>query len=344
MKRTTLKDVAKKAGVSNGTVSAVINNKDTVKGDTRENILRVIKELNYRPQGSARTLKGEVENSIGLITRTLDNPYYTSIAMGIKHYANLKGYVLFIACSEGSHETEKKISHLFSSKEIKGSIIAPVIDGTNEIDHFFKMKSVNYPFVLLENIPGLDISVVGMNNVIATEKATKYLLDCGHKSIIHFAGPSFASHTIDRINGFRSAFSETTLRFNKDLIIECGSHFDDGYSVGYKYFNNFKKKEDAPTAVVCYDDFVAFGLISALKDLSINVPNDVSIIGIDDISYSKYWSPKLTTISVPLEEIGQIAAEILINTIENHKVMPTVKKIIEPELIIRETTKDLRKK
>ena len=108
-----------------------------------------------------------------------------------------------------------------------------------------------------------------------------------------------------------------------------------------RYFKDLKKDE-IPTAVICYNDFVAFGLISALKDLLIKIPEEVSIIGIDDISYSKHWSPKLTTVSVPIEELGQLAAEILINTIENHVSVSTIKKIVEPEIIIRETTKDFR--
>jgi len=342
MNKPTIEDVARKAGVSKGTVSAVINNRSTIKASTRELILKVIKDLNYRPKGFARILKGRnSEKSVGLITRSLDNPFYTSIAMGIKHYANTRGYVLLVACSESNHENERTISQLFSNKDVNGVIISPIMDGTIEIDHLFRLKSINYPFVLLEHVPGIDANVVSIDNLKATENAVKYLLECGHTKIIHFTGPDYASHTTERITGFRSAFSESKFIFNDKLLVKCGSNFNDGYETGLKYFGNITK-EEWPTAVICYNDVVALGLISALKELSICVPEDISIIGTDDINISRFWSPKLSTISVPLEELGQIAAEILINSIESHQAVPTIQKILDSKLIIRESCKDLR--
>lgn len=342
MKKTTIEDVARKAGVSKGTVSAVINNKSTVKTSTREHVLRIIKETHFRPKGFARVLKGQnVEKSIGLIVRALDNPFYTAIAMGIKKYANSKGYVLFIASSEGNHDNEENISQLFSNKDVKGAIIAPVLDGTIEIDHLFNLKSINYPFVLLEEVNGIQANVVSTDNFNATRKSTKYLLDCGHKKIIHMSGPEYSSHTFERINGFRNAFSESSSIYNKDLIVPCGSHFKDGYETGKKYFSSISKSE-RPTAVVCFNDVVAFGLIAALNELSIRVPHDISIIGHDDVEFAKHWTPPLTTLSTPLNELGQIAAEILIRSIESHYAVPVEKKILESQLIIRDSCRELK--
>ena len=342
MKKTTIEDVARKAGVSKGTVSAVINNKSTVKTSTREHVLKIIKETHFRPKGFARVLKGQnVEKSIGLIVRALDNPFYTAIGMGIKEYANSKGYVLFIASSEGNHDNEENISRLFSNKDVKGSIIAPVLDGTIEIDHLFNLKAINYPFVLLEEVPGIQANVVSTDNASSTREATKYLISCGHKNIIHFSGPEYSSHTFERINGFRSAFSESSLIYHKNLIVSCGSHFQNGYNTGKSYFSSVKKSE-RPTAVICFNDVVAFGLISALNELSIKVPDDISVIGHDDVEFARHWTPSLTTISTPLERLGQIAAEILINSIESLKAVPIEKEILKSELILRESCRELK--
>ena len=157
MKRITIEDVAKRTGVSKGTVSAVINAKNTVKPVTRDHILAVMKELNFRPKGVARNLKnGAQDKSIGIIIKDLNYPFYTSIAAGVKEYANSKVYSVIVTSSDDDHETEKKFSHLFSSKDIKGTIIAPIVAGTAEIEHLFKLKMINYPFVLLEDAQRFD--------------------------------------------------------------------------------------------------------------------------------------------------------------------------------------------
>jgi LacI family transcriptional regulator len=343
MKKVTINDVARGAGVSKGTVSAVINGRSTVNVKTREHVLSIIKDLNYRPKGQARNLKGQiVEKSIGLIIRELDNPFYTSIAMGIKKYANSQDYILFLASSESDHENEENISQLFASKDVKGVIIAPVINGMVEIGHLFRLKTINYPFVMLEEVQGIQANVVSINNVKATTDAVKYLIECGHTNIIHFTGPEIASHTYERNQGFKNAFSESRLIFNENLLVKCGSHFHDGYNRGIEYFTKYDKNK-FPMAVVCYNDVVALGLMSALHELKINVPNQVSVIGNDDIDFARHWSPALTTIHTPLEELGSKAAEILINNIEAPKALPVENITLEANLVVRETTCDLAK-
>ncbi len=342
MKKITISDVAHQANVSKATVSAVINGRSTVNEKTRGHVLKIIKELNYRPKGHARILKKQpVEKSIGFIIRELDNPFYTSIAMGIKKYANSKEYVLFIASSESDHDNEENITQLFSSKDVKGVIIAPVINGTVEIDHLFRLKTLNYPFVMLEEVPGIQANVVSINNVKATTEAVKYLVECGYTNIMHFTGPEFASHTYERINGFRTAFSETHLIFREDLLVKCGSHFQDGFNTGMMYFKNYER-QNFPAAVVCYNDVVALGLASALQKLNIAVPEQVAIVGNDDIEFAAHWSPALTTISTPLEELGQKAAEILINNIEEEQSLPLININLDAKLIVRETTGEVK--
>ncbi len=341
MKRPTINDVAEKAGVSKATVSAVINDRDTVKSATRDHVLAIIKELNFQPKGQARGLKGRTsDRSIGLLVRELDNPFYTSVAAGVKKYANEKDYSLFIASSERDHQNEETLTRQFASKEVKGAIIAPVIDGNTEIDHLFRLKNLNYPFVMLEEVSGIRTNVVSIDNLKAVTDAVKYLIECGHSRIVHFSGPEFASHSHERINGFRNAFSESRLVYNDGLVVPCGSHFDDGYRTGLEYFNG-TSPDRFPMAVVCYNDMVAMGLMSALKNLSIRIPEQVSVIGIDDIEFARHWSPALTTISTPLEALGEKAAEILIRNIEAKTAFPVETHVLEAELVIRETVLDL---
>jgi DNA-binding LacI/PurR family transcriptional regulator len=341
MKRITIEDVAKRAGVSKGTVSAVMNAKNTVKPATRDHILEIMKELNFRPRGMARNLKnGTQDKSIGIIIKDLNYPFYTTIASGVKEYADSKGYSVIVASSENNHECEKKFTHLFSTKDIKGAIIAPLVEGEAEIEHLFKLKMINYPFVLLEDVKGIQANVVAIDNIKAIKKAVKYLIDGGHTKIVHFAGPPQSSHTQERIEGFRHAFSECSLVFNKDMIISIGSRHEESYGNTLKYFKSINR-ENYPTAIVCFNDQQALAAMTALKELNIRVPDEISIIGNDDIYYARLYPVPLTTIRAPQYEIGKKAAEILIRNIESSTLLTNERVVLETEFIIRDSSKIL---
>jgi DNA-binding LacI/PurR family transcriptional regulator len=270
----------------------------------------------------------------------LNYPFYTSIAAGAREYANSKGYSVIVASSENDHECEKKFTHLFSIKDIKGAIIAPIVEGEAEIDHLFKLKRINYPFVLLEDVKGIQANVVAIDNLSAIKTAVKYLIDNGHTKIVHFAGPPQSSHTQERIEGFRHAFSESPLIFNKNLIISIGSRHEEAYGNTMNYFKN-RSREDYPTAIVCFNDQQALAVMTALKELNIRIPEDISIIGNDDIMYAKIYPVPLTTIRAPQREIGYKAAEILIRNIESPTALPNEKMVLGTDLVIRESSRVL---
>lgn len=342
MKKLTIDDVARHAGVSKGTVSAVINDKKTVKSETRKVVLSAMKELHFRPRGSARNLKNSSSQpSIGLLIRELDNPFYTAIALGVMEYASTKGYLVLIASSEGNHTYEEKITNSFSSKDIKGAIVAPVLEGTAEIEHLFKLKMINFPFVLLENVKGIQANVVSIDNIKAMKSAVKYLIDNGHSKIVHFAGPKHASHTYERIDGFRRAYSESNFAYDADMIVSTGAHFEDGYRMTLEYFGE-KSRGDFPTAVVCYNDLVALGVMSALTEMKIKIPDEISVVGTDDIPFSRHIPVPLTTIRVPMFELGRKAAEILIRNIESTKPLTIEHVVLDAEFVVRKSTKALQ--
>jgi DNA-binding LacI/PurR family transcriptional regulator len=341
MKRITIEDVAKRAGVSKGTVSAVINARTTVKSETRDHVLEVMKHLHFRPQGIARNLRnGNQDKSIGIIIKDMNYPFYTAIASGVRDYANSKGYSLLITSSENNQQSEKRFSQLFAAKDIKGAIIAPLVEGTAEIEHLFQLKMINYPFVLLEDVRGIQANVVAIDNSQAIKKAVKYLMDCGHTRIVHFAGPPSSSHTEERIEGFRHAFSESTLAYHEDMIVSIGSRHEESYGNTLAYFRKLSRS-DYPTAIVCFNDQQALAILTALKELGIRVPDDISIVGNDDISYAKIYPVPLTTIRAPQREIGRCAAELLIRNIESSKLLPVERVLLETELIVRDSTRNL---
>jgi LacI family transcriptional regulator len=200
---------------------------------------------------------------------------------------------------------------------------------------------INYPFVLLEDVKGIQANVVAIDNIKAIKKAVKYLMDSGHKKIVHFAGPPASSHTQERIEGFRHAFSESTLVFNKNMIVSIGSKYDESYAKTVEYFKAMDRK-DYPTAIVCFNDQQALGVMMALKELNIRVPDEISIVGNDDIYYARIYPVPLTTIRAPQHEIGVKAAEILIRNIEAPSLLPVEKVVLDTEFIVRESTKILK--
>lgn len=338
--RPTIQDVADKAGVSKATVSAVINDKGTVRESTRVSVLEAIQELNYRPRPAARRrLSTETMRSVGFILREIANPYYAEIITGAESYLRERGYITLVAASEGDFKAEQRIVNLFTRKDVDGILLTPVLDGDTDLSHIFDLKRRNVSFVLLEEIRGLQASLVDVDSVEGAKAAVRHLIELGHTHIIHFAGPEYSLHSQERVDGVRGAFSESKLVFSKDLVVPAGDSLENGYRTGLEYFSEISP-EDRPTAVTCYNDLVALGLCRALEELGLDVPEDVSVVGYDDLQLLEYLSAasRLTTVHVPKFEVGRTAAEILHHNIEGDRAMTPRKVYLHAELAIRETS------
>jgi len=197
--------------------------------------------------------------------------------------------------------------------------------------------------VLLEDVQGIQANVVAIDNIKAVKRAVKYLIENGHQKIVHFAGPQYSSHTLERVEGFRYAFSESPLVFKKEHVVYIGSHYDESYTKTIEYFNGLEPV-DFPTAIVCFNDHQALAVMNALEELKIRIPQDISLVGIDDIYYAQMYPIPLTTIRAPQMEIGMKAAEILIRNIEASHLLPVEHVVLETEFIVRETTRPLNAK
>lgn len=338
MARPTISDVAEKAGFSKATVSAVLNDADTVSDSTREKIYHVIDELNYRPRAAAQNgFRTDDNKSIGLIIKEEGNPYYADVLSGARAYANENGYTVVSASSEGKYNNEQQIVNVFKSKDIDGLIVIPVLGGEADLSYLFDLKRRNFPFVLLEDIRGIQTSLVDIDNEVASKIAASHLIENGHRHVVHFSGPEYSMHSKERVRGVREAFSESRLAFSDDFIVPTGARLNDGYDVGLEYFGQLPPNE-RPSAVICYNDLVAIGLMRALRELDIAVPDDVSIIGFDDIEISKYISVPLTSIRIPKFEMGHRAAEILIQHVEADQKRDYEHVHLQAELIERAST------
>lgn len=340
MGRPTIQDVADRAGVSKATVSAVINDKGTVKESTRETVLEAIRELNYRPRPAARRrLSTERPRSIGFVLREIANPYYSEIITGADSYLRERGYITLVAASEGDFHAEQEIINLFMLKDVDGILLTPVLDGDTDLSHIFDLKRRNVSFVLLEEIRGVQANLVDVDNVQGAKSAVRHLMDLGHTDIVHFAGPEYSLHSQERIDGVRAAYSESQLVFSGSLVVPAGDSLQDGYRTGLDFFSGVDP-ERRPTGVTCYNDLVALGLCRALEELGLDVPGDVSVVGYDDLHLIDYLAAasRLTTVHVPKLEVGRTAAEILHQEMERGAAAPPRKVYLNAELVVRESS------
>lgn len=340
MARPTIQDVADVAGVSKATVSAVLNDKGTVRESTREEVLGVIRQLNYRPRpGARRRLHSERPLSVGFVLREIANPYYAEIITGAESYLRERGYVTLVAASEGDFRAEQRIVNLFTLKDVDGLLLTPALDDDTDLSHIFDLKRRNVSFVLLEEIRGIQANLVDVDNIEGAKCAARHLIELGHVHIVHFAGPQYSLHSEERVDGVRSAYSESRLVFSPDLIIPAGDSLRDGYRTGIEFFRH-RPPENRPTAVTCYNDLVALGVCHALDELGLRVPEDVSVIGYDDLQLIDYLpsDSRLTSVHVPKFEVGRTAAEILHSEIESTEPSSPRKVYLNAELVVRETT------
>jgi LacI family transcriptional regulator/LacI family repressor for deo operon, udp, cdd, tsx, nupC, and nupG len=323
--------------VSKATVSAVINDSGPVRDSTRDRVRAAIEALNYRRapgSGAAAVRQGRC---IALVIKEIDNPYYGEIISAARAQAQLKGYTLLAVSSEGEYDAERRAVDLLQAKDVDGLIVTPVLDEHTDLSHLFELKRRNFPFVLLEEVRGVQASLVDVDNVEGSRLAVAHLIDQGHVRIAHFAGPSYSTHSMQRVDGVHRACSASRLIFNTDDVVPAGAHLDDGYRCGLEYFRG-RSPANRPTAVTCYNDLVAVGLCRALAELGLRVPEDVSVVGFDDIGLLGYLPLPLTTVRIPKSEMGRIATEMLVHQIESSEIVAPRKVYLDAELVVLGST------
>jgi LacI family transcriptional regulator/LacI family repressor for deo operon, udp, cdd, tsx, nupC, and nupG len=337
--RATIQDVADRAGVSVSTVSAVLNDKATVKETTRAQVLAVMRELNYRPRPALRRpVASRKTRSAVFVLRDVGNPYYTEVIAGVEDVLRERGYRVLTAASHGVGSREREIVDTLREMDIDGLLLTPVLDREADLSHLFDLRRRNIRFVLLEDVLGLQASLVDVDTVDGSKKAVEHLIALGHSRIAHFAGPAYSRHTHERLAGVRAAYAESALVFSDALVTTAGDSMHGGYQAGLAYFGG-RAAADRPTAVTCYNDLVAIGLCRALGELGLRVPDDVSVVGYDDVPLLEFLTPRLTSVRVPTREIGRVAAEILHEEIEGGPPESPRRVYLRAELVIRDSTR-----
>jgi len=331
---TTIKEVAKVANVSITTVSRVSNGSKGVSAKTRRRVLNVIKELGYSPSAIASGLKTQLSKSIGIAVPDTIGDFYGEIINGIESTATENGYNLIISLNHHIVKEELSAVNFFKAKKVDGAIL---VTTSGDDDYVRSLIEEDYNIVLLDRDPhGLKVDTVKIDNFRGGYLATEYLLNLGHSAILFIEGVPYIDSSKERFNGYKKALKDKGIKLNSDFILSGDFFVESGYSSIKKYLNKYGLNF---TAIFASNDQMAMGAIKALNDKSISIPNDVSMVGFDDSYISPYTIPPLTTIKQQREEMGKVAAELLLDRISSHdKKKRTPRQVIIPvELIERES-------
>ncbi len=332
-KKVTIKDIANTAGVSTATVSKILNKKDKYISDkTRSKVLKIATDNNYVANKIAASMVTNKTYSIGLIISDITNEFFTKLSRGVEDFANKKGYNVILCNTDNNIEKAYDYLIMLQEKMVDGIIIASAYDIKNGLH---RHNYINIPIVAIDkDIPSLKLKKsVGINNLDGGYKATKYLISKGLNKILHLTGDFNYEPTKDRVKGYIKALEENNINFYEDFI----AYGKFTIEWGYNGIIDIIESGTVFDSVFCGNDLIAVGVIKALKEKNIKVPEDISVIGFDDIFLSSLITPTLTTVSQPMYKIGYEGARVLLNIIEDGI---NIKKSIElnTKIIVRNST------
>ncbi|RMF66346.1 MAG: LacI family transcriptional regulator [Calditrichaeota bacterium] len=330
----TIYDVAREAGVGIGTVSRAINNSSQISPETRERVLQVIKRLNYQPHAVAQSLARRRTKTIACIIPFFSSYFYIELLRGIQRKITEHGYDLILYSVDLHHKKETFLRRALQEKRVDGVFLVSM-----EIEPAFAKKflDANFPIVLVDSFhPHLDS--INVDNVEGAYRATNHLVSLGYRKIGMIDGQLKSLPAKLRLEGFRKALAENGIPFQERYFVACDFLDEaDGFNkeAGYAAMQQLLALgEDRPRAVFVSSDIQALGAIEAIREANLRVPQDIAVVGFDDVEISRYVG--LTTIHQPIMEMGALAVDRLIEKIEG-TASPEFKRRFQTELVVRES-------
>jgi len=328
-----MKDIARELGVSVVTVSKVLRNHSDISEETRQRVLKRMKELHYRPNLAARALITGKTFTMGLIVPDLLHPFFAQVAKALSGVIRPRGYSLILSSSEEDPELEKQELEMLLTRRVDAILIA---SAQWTVESFRQIEDQQIPYVLIDRkFVGLAANFVGVNDEAAGMLATGHLIEQGCRRIAHIRGPE-VSTAIGRAGGYRLALAQHGLTPLPGYVISMGASGDArGEAGGYEATRTLLGMDERPDGVFCYNDPTAMGAMHAILDAGLRIPEDIAVVGCGNIHYSDFLRVPLTTVDQNSESIGERAAELALALIGAKKpVRPSIISI-EPTLVVR---------
>ncbi|MGC9363423.1 MAG: LacI family DNA-binding transcriptional regulator [Fidelibacterota bacterium] len=330
----TIKDIARKLNLSASTVSRALRNHPDIKEETKKRVRALAEELDYQPDTIAQSLKNRRTNMIGVIVPEIRHEFFSGVISGIEDVAYKSGYAIIVSQSNENYERERINVNALISNRVAGLLIS-ISQSTRNSDHFRLLERQGIPFVFFDRVcEDIDASKVVVDDYDGAMQAVGHLIERGYRKIAHLAGPSHLSITQQRLEGYLSALNKHNISPDERLIVYGGLNEEDGYTG----FESLWASNRQPDAVFAVNDPVAIGAFSKIKELKLRIPQDVALVGFSDNPITALVDPPISTVSQPVFQLGQTAAEILIKQIQLGEEFVPRREILKTRLIVRHST------
>lgn len=327
---TSIKDIARVAGVSHSTVSRALRNSPLIPPETARRIQTIADELGYRASAVARSLVTRKTEAIGIVVTSIADPFNGEVVAGIEEVANQNGYSVILATSQTDPQREMAVVRSFHERRVDGIVVASSRVGALYLPTLAEMQ---IPIVLLNNQhPSEFVYSVSIDNIDGARKAASHLIGLGHTAIAYIGDETGLESDVERLKGLQDAMAAAYLKIRPEFILR-----GDGKSeaAARRAFDLLALK-DRPTAIFCYNDMSALGALNAAAQLKVQVPEQLSIVGFDDLFFAGLMQPSLTTVHQPKKELGRRAMELLVDLLNGRT--PEKIQLIKGELVVRNST------
>ena len=327
----TLQDVAKRAGVAPITVSRVINNSGYASVETRERVEAAIAELGYVPNTLARGLRSKRTHTLALVVTDITNPFFTLIARGVEDVASEAGYTVIYANTDESEAKEEKYVNILAQKQVDGVLLVPACSNAKSVEF---LRTNKIPVVLIDRrVPDIQTDLVRCNSEEGAYHLINHMLDLGHEHILAISGPRYVSTSADRVTGYRRAMSAAGLDTQCNIFYGAFTQ-----ASGYELTQQALALNPRPTALFGTNNFISIGVLKALLAAGFNVPEDMAVVGFDDLPTSLVVDPILTVTAQPAYEMGQKATELLLQRLSGSAPEMPQEIILATEFIERRSS------
>lgn len=332
----TIKDIARAADVSHSTVSRVMNGSSLISDETARRVRQTANQLGYLPSAAARTLKTNHSRALGVIIRNVDDPFFSEILQGIEEVAQASGYSLFMAASQRSSDREQAIVQAMVERRVEGVVICSTPVSPEQSRQF---ASFGVPIVVINNQAAEEYRyAIYHDDVDGSRQVTRHLIDLGHTKIAYLGNAHAGRSTQDRLTGFVYELDAAGIACPASYIHQVPGGRPENGSAGSAYFLGLSPR---PTALVCYNDMMAIGVLRELNTAGIRVPEQMSITGFDNILFAAYTNPPLTTFDQPKRSIGAEAARLVLGLLDHAPEEATAEpeiQMLKGSLLVRSST------
>lgn len=326
-----MRDVAHHAGVSISTVSHVVNNSRAVSDEARHRVLAAMKALSYKPNALAQNLRRQQTFSIGMIVPDSANPFFAEVARGIEDTSFEQNHSVILCNTDGDVDKQAAHTNLLIKNQVAGILFVAAGISTELVED---LQARHVPLVIVDReVPDVVVDTVLTNHLQGGRLATQHLLDLGHQRIACISGGSDLSPSAERLTGYQQLLQENNIPVEDSLIVKGDFQYESGYQAAQQLLS----QANPPTAIFACNDLMAVGVISAAIELGLNVPQDLSVIGFDDVRLASFTNPPLTTIAQPKYEIGVMATKMLLARTQNTDTPPHTEQL-DTHIVIRKST------